>query len=213
MSESIELKNAASLVSRETYRATNTGSTMVVDDGTNRASIPGLPYQFEATGDKILVAVDIFRSGYECKDCRGIGRIISECPCKRTARPGYKYADAIPEEGRFEILCIECHGDPDSLDVNIECPLCRGKGHSIFIPDSSKTLPTTGVVVSIGAGVTDRLVKNGGRVLYGAYSGPMIPTKEPGIAFKFLREHEILGFIYNGEELGAFDFVVPEKVE
>ena len=41
----------------------------------------------------------------------------------------------------------------------------------------------------------------------------MIPTKEPGIAFKFLREHEILGFIYNGEELGAFDFVVPEQVE
>ncbi len=206
-------KNAASLVGRGMRRTTNTGSTMVIDDGTNRATIPGLPYEFEATGDKVLVAVDIFRSGYECKDCGGSGRIISQCPCTKTARPGYKYADAVEGESRYHTYCPECQGDPDSKNVDVECASCKGRGHWVFVPDSSKTLPTTGVVVSIGGGVTDPLIKNGGRVLYGAYSGTMIPTKEPGIAFKFLREHEILGFIYNGEDLGAFDFVVPEDVK
>jgi len=213
MSESYSARTTREMLEREHIRTTNTGNTLVIDDGTNRASIPGLPYEFEATGDKILVAVDIFRSGYECKDCKGAGRIISSCPCTKTKRPGYKYEDALPEEARSHNVCPECQGDPTSLEVDIECVSCRGKGHSIFIPDSSKTLPTTGVVVSIGKGVTDTGIKNGGRVLYGAYSGTMIPTKEPGVAFKFLREHEVLGFIYNGEDLGAFDFVLPEKAE
>ncbi len=207
-----ELENAKELVEREVI-ATQTRNTIVINDGTNRASIPGFPYAFEAKGDKVLVSVDIYKTGYECTECKGTGRIKSSCLCDfgGIARPGFKYHN--PESPTQEMtLCPQCGGDYLSKRIDIECPKCKGKPHLLHIPDTAKSLPTTGVIVSLGNNVTPELgLKIQDRVLFGAYTGVMIPTKAPGVVFKVLRDIEILCVIYGGEDMAAFDFVTIDK--
>jgi co-chaperonin GroES (HSP10) len=207
------LEAGKKLVEREVI-ATQTQNTLIIDDGTNEAGIPGFPYKFRAQGDKILVSVDIYKSGYECKDCKGTGRIMSQCVCESTDRPGYKYDSmgvAIEPTRRDQTKCPVCKGDYLNLRINAVCSLCKGTGASLVIPDSAKSLPTTGVIVSVGSLVTNPELKNNTRVLFGAYTGVMIPTKAPGVVFKVLRDIEVLCIIKGGEDLAAFDFVMIDK--
>jgi co-chaperonin GroES (HSP10) len=207
------LEEGKNLVEREVI-ATQTRNTIIIDDGTNEAGIPGFPYRFKAQGDKILVSVDIFKSGYECKECSGIGRLKGQCVCDSTDRPGFKYDSvgmAIEPTRREHTLCPVCKGDYLTHRVDIECPVCKGTGASLFIPDQSKVLPTTGVIVSVGSLVTNPELKNNTRVLFGAYTGVMIPTKAIGVVFKVLRDIEVLCIIKGGEEMAAFDFVNIDK--
>jgi len=216
-----EIENARELVEREVI-ATQTKNTIVLEDGSNKASIPGYPYAFLAHWDKVLVSVDIFKSGYECRECKGVGRIKSHCSCEDTDRPGYKYTKSQLAEfssafgsevsaGRAEIVCSNCAGFYHNHRIDITCPECKGKKSLLEIPDTSKVLPTTGVIVSRGEDVRS-CFKLGDRVLFGAYTGIMIPTKAPGICFKVLRDIELLCTIEGGEDMAAFDFVLPEKV-
>jgi hypothetical protein len=217
-----ELNNAKELVERE-FIATQTRNTIIVNDGSNIAEIPGYPYSFEAKGSNILVSVDIFKSGYECRECKGVGRIKSRCPCEETDRPGHKYSqDQINEflhvltydvaMARADLPCSECKGDYAAHRVDAVCPVCQGKSTLLHIPDQSKILPTTGVIVSMGPCVNKELgYKLHQRVLFGAYVGVMIPTKAPGVVFKVLRDIEILCTISGGEDMAAFDFITIDK--
>lgn len=208
MSTSIE--NARSIVEREGIKTTKMHGTYVIDDDTNEASIPGFPYRFKAKGDKILVAVDIFKSGYECKTCKGEMNLNVRCHCEESARPGFKYpVFTSPKEELAK--CPDCEGDYLSKRQTIICPECNGKGALLHLADESKSLPTTGVVVSRGPKVEDSDITLNSRVLFGAYSGTMIPTRAPGVVFKVLREHEILLTISGGENMAAFDFVQIDK--
>lgn len=212
---STSIDNARSIVEREGIKTTKMSGTYVIDDGSNEASIPGFPYRFKAQGDKILVAVDIFKSGYECKTCKGDGKISSHCPCEDSRRPGFKYAMDDPKtvytEAQSMAKCPECKGNYEQARKSIECPDCQGKCALLYLADESKSLPTTGVVVSKGAEVKWEDIKLNSRVLFGAYSGTMIPTRAPGVVFKVLREHEILLTISGGEDMAAFDFVTIDK--
>jgi co-chaperonin GroES (HSP10) len=219
---SSEMEKAAELVERQVYGATSTAATMVIDDGSNEATIPGFPYAFEALWDNVLVSVDIFKSGYECKLCKGVGRIKSHCVCEDKSNPGYKYSTEQLLEftntlgkatsiARGEIKCSTCQGDYQLHRIDAVCPDCNGKQSLIHIPDQGKMLPTTGVIVSLGKDVNKESFKCGMRVLFGAYTGVMIPTKAPGIVFKVMRSHEILCEIKGGEDMAAFDFVIPDK--
>lgn len=205
-----QLEDGKALVEREVI-ATQTRSTVIVNDGSNEVGIPGYPYRFKAQGDKILVSVDIFKSGYECKTCKGAGILQMKCPCEITKRPGYKYEDPqVPTQ--IDMLCQSCKGDYISQRKDIECPDCNGKKALLNLPDTAKNLPTTGVIVSLGPLVDSKLsLQNGDRVLFGAYTGVMIPTKAPGIVFKVLRDIEVLCTIKGGEEMAAFDFVITDK--
>ena len=49
----------------------------IVLDGSNKVSFPGFPFKFTAIGEKILVSLDQFKSGYECKTCKGKGKVKS----------------------------------------------------------------------------------------------------------------------------------------
>lgn len=209
-----QLDSGREIVEREGIKATKMQGVEIADDGTNSCVIPGFPYRFIAQGDKLLVSVDVFKSGYECKTCKGEGRIKSHCPCEDTGRPGFKYSKAMLEyapgsefSAKIDIKCPECQGDFESKRVDIECPECNGKGALIWIPDQSKLLPTTGVIVSVGSEVQNPELKNHVRVLFGAYSGTMIPTKAAGVVFKVIRDIEVLLIIEGGEDLAAFDFV------
>lgn len=200
------------LVEREVI-ATQTRNTIVIDDGTNEAGIPGFPYRFKAQGDKILVSVDIFKSGFECKECRGKGVIESDCICYLNGHEGKQYHSDNTEITEVQRLmrCKMCGGDWESKHIRKECSACKGSGALLHIPDSGKVVPTTGVIVSVGSMVTNPELKNNTRVLFGAYTGVMIPTRAPGIVFKVLRDIEVLCIIKGGEDAAAFDFVNIDK--
>lgn len=204
-----QLDSGREIVEREGIRATKMQGVEIADDGSNECVIPGFPYRFKAQGDKLLVSVDVFKSGYECKVCKGEGEIDFKCECEATSRPGFKYAN-LDEEAhptRVQAKCPSCQGDFIAARKRIICPECKGKAALIWIPDQSKLLPTTGVIVSVGSEVQNPELKNHVRVLFGAYSGTMIPTKAPGVVFKVIRDIEVLLIIEGGEDLAAFDFV------
>ena len=49
---------------------------------------------------------------------------------------------------RFQQTCKICNGL--GIDYKIQCSECKGKGGLLVIPDNAKSLPTTGVVLSMG---------------------------------------------------------------
>jgi co-chaperonin GroES (HSP10) len=206
-------------VAHKQQQGTKMSGATIIMDGENAAAIPGYPYIFEAEGDNLLVFVDIFKSGYECKECQGAGRVEKKCECESIDRPGFKYStnalieaqkelgDAIASR-RASMHCPSCEGRFLEKRQVKECTTCNGKGHTLFLPDQAKILPATGVIVSVGPDLAeDPRFKVGMRKLFGPYSGVMVPTKIPGIVFKVLRKQEILLNIRGGEDLPVFDFV------
>ena len=159
---------------------------MMLKDDSNTASIEGEPYSIEARGESILVSLDLFRSGYECKKCKGRGKIAIQ---------------------KFESgLGMVAHEE--------QCTECKGKGALLHIADTSKSLPTTGVVVSIGAKakVDAPDIKLYDRVLFGPHSGQFIPiASNKNILFKMMHYREATGFIRGGEDLSSFDLVAYDK--
>ncbi|SRR6266567_960034 len=144
-------------------------------DGSNKVSFPGFPYTFEAMHEKILVSIDIFKSGYECKECKGKGKIETKV-------------------GREAVF--------------VACAACHGRGALIVLPETSKNLPTTGIVVSMGTVAKEKAsFKVGDRILFGAYAGTMIPTKI-GLMFKYMDWYLGVVKIEGASDLSAFDFIL-----
>src|ERR1017187_1653572 len=191
---------------------------LILDDS-NEVAYPGFPYSFEALGERILVSIDVFKSGYECKQCQGKGRIKYNCPCENGDRPGMRYTNEQIETLRTDLgddiaivranmLCNECHGDFIGKRVDIECPSCKGRGATVLLPDESKNLPTTGVIVSMGPAAEEKSgLKRGDRILFGAHAGSMIPTKA-GLMFKYMDWYQAALKIKGADGLSAFDFII-----
>jgi co-chaperonin GroES (HSP10) len=197
-------------------------TTEVKLDGTNKVSFPGFEYKFEALGRKILVSIDIFKSGYECKMCKGAKKLQEKCLCETLDRPGFKYSSSHLEEienslglevanVRRGTVCPICNGDYLSQRRDLDCPECKGQGALLVLPETSKQLPTTGVVVSKGYKCKRTDFKIGDRIVFGPYAGNMIPTKA-GLMFKILDEVQAWCKIEGGDDLAAFDFVVQDDL-
>jgi len=195
-------------------------TTEIVLDSSNKVQFPGFPYSFEALGEKILVSIDIFKSGYECKECKGKRTIKYLCPCEANDHAGLKYSEedlktitaTIGEDvalARQNLVCPECNGNYAEKRSEVMCPECKGMGALLVIPDISKNLPTTGIVVSIGKDCKNLDYKIGDRILFGPYAGSMIPTKA-GLMFKILDASQAWAKIEGGEELSAFEFILHE---
>lgn len=214
---------AREIIERYAQEQDSLSTTELRLDSSNKVSIPGFPYVFEALGEKILVSIDIYKSGYECRACKGRKRIEILCHCEEIGRPGVRYAleeisairealgDSIAEE-RAALPCPECLGDYVSMRRSEICEECKGRGAILHLPDSSKNLPTTGVVVSIG-NLVDPLKANfqiGDRILFGPYAGQMIPTKA-GLLFKILDWQNAMARIEGADDLAQFDFVLTDK--
>jgi co-chaperonin GroES (HSP10) len=194
---------------------------LILDDS-NEVSFPGFSYKFEASIEKIIVSIDVFKSGYECKVCKGKKKIEVLCSCEAGGHAGLAYGDeeikAIKEslgndvaDARKTLSCRICSGDYVSKRHTDICTACKGKGAMLILPDDSKNLPTTGVVVSIGSQVPmDKInYKVGSRVLFGPYSGSMIPTKA-GLMMKIMDWNSVMCRIKGAEDLAAFDFILQE---
>ena len=150
-------------------------------DGSNKVEFPGYPYRFEALHEKILVSIDIFKSGYECKVCKGKGKLEAK-------------GQFVPGEG--------------SKPVFEKCSKCNGTGVWLELPENSKNLPTTGVVVSMGKIAKEKAdFKIGDRILFGAYAGTMIPTKI-GLMFKYMDWNLGVLRIEGADDMSAFYFIL-----
>jgi len=192
-------------------------------DGSNKIRFPGYPYIFEALGEKIIVSIDVFKSGYECKVCKGKKRTKSVCDCERNEHPGKRYSAAelqsIREtlgdniaDARAAQACSVCEGDYIAFRHDSICPSCKGIGAVLVLPETSKNLPTTGVVVSMGSQCNKEKLGYGigDRILFGPYAGSMIPTKA-GILFKILDAANAWCVIEGAEEMGQFDFILQDS--
>ena len=148
----------------------------------------------EATEDKVVILLDKFKTGFECSNCKGTG-LLGKCGCDAGVN-------------RFGTACTKCNGEPDK-NVGDDCPICKGRGTSIIIPESSKSLPTSGIIVSAGPQCSKRAV--GERILFGAHTGYYLPFKG-NVRLRIMREHEPLCIIHmldNGDDVLG-DFIYHE---
>jgi hypothetical protein len=149
----------------------------------------------EAVEDKIIIMLDPFKTGYECKTCNGTGYEVA-CECGTG-------------KNRFDVTCKLCGGDPNAY-VGKTCRVCKGIGASLVIPESAQSLPTSGRIVSKGALCTK--VNVGERYLFGVHVGYFLPFKG-NIRLRCLREHEVLCRIYSLDKavsMGDY-FAVPDS--
>lgn len=147
----------------------------------------------EAIEDKILVLIDKFKSGYECRDCDETGIFIA-CPCTKLGTPG---TNANGRTCHYTEACAK-------QQVGNRCRTCNGTGSTLVMPENARAIPTSGVIVSKGPNCKVREV--GERVLFGAHTGYYLPFK--GAAkIRVMREDEPMCKIYasnNNEVLGDF---------
>lgn len=136
----------------------------------------------ESIGDKILILIDKFKSGYECKDCNETG-VFKSCECERSGHAG---------QNRLGGICKYCSGLYETRR-GLSCSACKGTGTTLIMPENARSIPTSGIIVSIGPDCKVRRV--GERVLFGAHTGYYLPFK--GAAkIRCMREDEPLCIIY-----------------
>jgi co-chaperonin GroES (HSP10) len=153
----------------------------------------------EAVEDKILILIDKFKSGYECKDCNGTGKYIA-CDCLRAGREFG--VTSTNKTCRLKDICVK-------QVVGEDCKTCKGKGDTLVLPENARAIPTSGIIVSKGPLVTKREI--GERVLFGAHTGYYLPFKG-NAKIRCMREDEVLAKIYSiGVDASMGDFVQIEE--
>jgi hypothetical protein len=159
----------------------------VADDNVYRAG----PVAFEAWNDRLVIAEDPFKSGYECGDCGQTGRIKCQ-NCNGSGKSGVVSG----------AKCTACNGEG-----NQTCPACKGKGVLLEIPDAAKRRPTTGVIVSRGELVTAGLQRLDS-VLYHDWVGASFDLTGAGedgiersVTIRIIRENDVLSKVHGHMEL------------
>jgi hypothetical protein len=198
-------------MAEENVRYERTLAELDVDAGEdNIIGLMEIGIGLEAVGDNILVLIDSYRSGYECTNCKGTGKLrqLSRCVCDPD----------IPDEdltfprgarnrfGPIDAPCEVCGNQYLSRRINkiVECPACKGKGATLIIPDTAQSLPTTGVILSVGPDVTRSGIKRNKRIVATPHSGVFLPMKG-NIPIKCFRQHEPLCVMYNLKQEGGFE--------
>ena len=137
--------------------------------------------------DRILIAVDKFKTGYECKTCDGVGHTDEVCPlCK-----GTKMEKVEKEDADYIGPCRACTvGTSDGRKSHGYklCPSCNGRESLLIIPEQNQRRPTTGTVLAIGSDVTEFTV--GTKVLMNNYTGS--PFEIEGAQLIVCRQHDVL---------------------
>lgn len=168
----------------------------------NFLELPELNVAFEGISNKIIVLLDRYQSGYECPKCKGMQKVVRTTRCKCDPIDYNPDEDVAPgTRNRHGALCEDCAGDFMSKRsrVEIDCPVCKGKGGNIIIPDSAKSLPTTGVVLSKGPDVTK--IRLHRRIIATPFSGTFLPMKG-NARIKVYTENEPLCYLHNMKPTG-----------
>jgi hypothetical protein len=162
--------------------------------------------EIEAHADRLVVIQDEFRSGYECKTCRG--------------RDIRKLSDGFTAQVRSVVPCDSCKGTGESRLVLVPgarcshcegkgfvvCPDCGGTGGVVAFAQDSERRPTTGTIASRGSEATK--FERGESVIYPSFSGHAfdltatdIHGKEVTVTIVILRESEVLARVRGHLEL------------
>lgn len=175
--------------------------TEVIKDQLNVVELIDLQCSMMAVEDKIIILVDEYKSGFECKTCGGTGKVPS----------------SVVEGAMKDCTAQGCV-----------------KGALLVIPDTAKSLPSTGVVMSMGpqtqcminnlrlkniektlikvtgtedydfyldqkaeilADIERTLIQIGTRVVFGVHVGTKIPIKG-NIKLVVMREKEPLCVVF-----------------
>lgn len=162
-------------------------------------------FAIEASGDRLIIEEDKFRTGTECKTCDGEGHLNVECPnCKGTKL----------DDGEVCRACFVRGVGPIGYEP---CTDCRGAGGLIVAPDTAKMRPTSGTIRSVGrdANTDDKgrmitesdgttpWLKIGDRVIYALFAGTAMEFKQRGVC-RILHKNEIIGKLYGLENVGKF---------
>lgn len=151
---------------------------------------------FFATSDYIIIEEDEFRSGYECTNCVGVGKVTCT-RCHGTGESGI-VAGA---------KCSQCEGS--GVDT---CEVCYGKGGLLVVPEQSQRRPTTGKIVSVGPDTKQLQV--GANVLYSNFSGHAIDLRRATgqkVVLRILHEKEVLSGVVGHLELSGYSGVTDIK--
>lgn len=158
---------------------------------TNVLNLGGLT--LEASGDRIIVVEDEFKSGYECGMCGGDGELVCE-NCNGSGK------SSISKDAR----CSQCQGRK-----KIVCPECKGKTvveGGLVVPEASVRRPTTGTIVSIGHDVTR--FERAQSVIYTSFCGHVfelnafdLAGREIVIVIRVIQESDILAKVSGHLEL------------
>src|SRR6266404_8284569 len=111
------------------------------------------------------------------------------------------------EEDQFKsgYECEACNGTGRStLNSEIRCKECEGRGALLVIPEVSERRPTTGRIVSTGPAC--KFLSVGQSVLYSSYAGHTVDLMRAGIpiVMRIIHEPEILTVIEGHLELRSF---------
>lgn len=137
-------------------------------------------------GNRIKIMRDTMESAYSCRWCKGTGHSEDICPtCK---------GDKVGIDGAAGCRTCKVLGYERTVWRSVgkvQCEYCRGVGHpaGIVIPDTAKSAPISGIVVSTGPDC--KLLRLGDRVMFSRYSGHELVTPD-GEVFHTMHEHEVL---------------------
>lgn len=137
-------------------------------------------------GDRVMIQRDTMESAYSCRHCKGKGHSEAICPTCKGNKIGIDGAEG----------CRSCKVLGYDREVwhscgYVQCEFCRGVGSpaGIVIPESAKSTPISGIVVSAGGFCVD--LQLGDRVLFSRYAGHEMLTPD-GESFFTMHEHEVL---------------------
>ena len=119
----------------------------IVLDGSNKVTFPGFPYEFTAIGEKVLISLDQFKSGYECATCKGTGKVKS----KITGNP---------------VICPACEGKQVKEGGIIIPDTAKILANSGVVVSMGKLARERCTEYTLGD-----------RVIFSAHAGNMIPTR------------------------------------
>lgn len=173
-------------------------------DNDNAVELTDLKIQLEAVEDKIIVIVDQYKSGYECSECGGTGKIKSpvvadamkECPACN-GKGGLivvpEIAKSLPTLGRVVSVGEKTRWAQHLRD-------CANGNYDLMGPEDNLKAQREREIK----------IRPGAKVLFQPHVGTMIPFKG-NLRLKIMREHEPLCVIYgtNIESKNFMDFDVP----
>jgi co-chaperonin GroES (HSP10) len=173
--------NARLMMDRAQNEKLNQRMTTVELDSSNEVSFPEFPYKFRALREKILVTIDVFKSGYECKTCLG-KKVVEE------------------KQGRESVFtpCEVCKGTGVWLEIPDSAKMLPTTGVIVSMGSIAKEK------------LTAENVHLGDRILFGAYAGSLIPTKS-GVAFKYMDWQLCAVKITGAEDMAQFDFITTPE--